>query len=159
MKIHQIIIVIGNIVLFLTGIYIGRTSPHISILKIGDKNSLISQTAEENNLLDISNAPSFTEIGVKYKTDKVLLHHYDKMYEKYVKKYRGSNVTLLEIGLGCTMGYGPGASAYMWREYFGPQATIHFIEFNQKCGEQWYQNHGIKVNLVIKYPTKYFFQL
>ena len=134
MKTNRIIIAIGYITVFIIGLYIGQGSPYIPILQIYG-----------NNSMNISDNLSFTQIGIKYKTDKVTDHRYDTMYEKYLRKYRGSNVTMLEIGLGCQMPYGPGASAYLWREYLGPHATIHFIEFQQKCGEEWYNNHGVTV--------------
>ncbi len=95
--------------------------------------------------VNILNKISFFDLGMKYQADKVAIHHYDKMYEKYLQKYIGTNVSILEIGLGCRMHYGPGASAYLWRNYLGPQADIHFIEYNKKCGEAWYQIHGVRV--------------
>jgi hypothetical protein len=82
---------------------------------------------------------------MKHNTDKVTIHHYNIMYEKYLRKYVGSNLTLLEIGLGCGMNYGTGASARVWREYLGPRANIHFIEFNKACAEAWYKVHGKEV--------------
>jgi hypothetical protein len=39
---------------------------------------------------------------------------------------------ILEIGLGCDMAYGPGASAKVWRELF-PDAVVWFAEFNEEC--------------------------
>jgi hypothetical protein len=90
---------------------------------------------------------SLHELGNRFKTDKAYGHHYDVLYEKYVKEYRGQNFTLLEIGLGCGMFYGEGASAHMWRAYFGPQANIHIIEFDKSCGENWLAaKNGSKVS-------------
>jgi hypothetical protein len=88
---------------------------------------------------------TFLEVGTKYGADKITAHHYEFMYEKYLRKYAGSSVRILEIGLGCGMQYGPGASAYLWRDYFGPLATIHFLEYDQTCGDKWYKEHGLKV--------------
>jgi hypothetical protein len=67
------------------------------------------------------------------------------MYEKYLHKYIGSNISLLKIGLGCGIAYGPSASAYLWRNYLGARANIHFIEYDRGCGEGWYTIHGGKV--------------
>ena len=89
--------------------------------------------------------PTFLQIGKKFNTDKVTNHHFDKIYEKYLPKYIGTNVSILEIGLGCRMVYGAGASAYLWRNYLGPEADIHFIEFNRTCAKSWYKTHGVKV--------------
>mmetsp|Transcript_19122 Transcript_19122/g.28320 ORF Transcript_19122/g.28320 Transcript_19122/m.28320 type:complete len:130 (-) Transcript_19122:415-804(-) len=45
-------------------------------------------------------------------TDKVTGHTYEIMYGKFLLPYyhRKPNMKMLEIGLGCDMGYGPGAS-------------------------------------------------
>lgn len=88
---------------------------------------------------------SLFDIGMKYATDKVYVHHYDNLYEKYLSRYRNTAVRLLEIGLGCGMERGVGASARTWREYFGPKANIHFLEFNETCGRRWHAKIGRKV--------------
>jgi len=80
---------------------------------------------------------SLYSIGMKYRTDKIYNHHYERLYEKYLIKYRNTSVRLLEIGLGCGMPLGIGASALTWREYFGERADIHFIEFDEQCAENW----------------------
>lgn len=40
------------------------------------------------------------------------------------------NLHILEIGLGCNMGYGPGASLKLWRAYL-PCAKISFVEYDK----------------------------
>jgi hypothetical protein len=50
---------------------------------------------------------------MKYQTDKVTYLHYETMYEKNLCKYIGTDVLQFQIGLGCGMSYGPGASAYL----------------------------------------------
>jgi hypothetical protein len=47
--------------------------------------------------------PSFTDIALKYGTDKVTDHHYQFMYEKYLAPIRDESLKMLEIGLGCDM--------------------------------------------------------
>jgi hypothetical protein len=47
-----------------------------------------------------SNYDSLFNIGMKHATDKVYTHHYEKLYEKYLSRYRHTSVRLLEIGLG-----------------------------------------------------------
>jgi hypothetical protein len=108
-------------------------------------NSMISNIPYHNSNMTADENP-FITIGKLYQTDKVTGHHYGQLYEKYLRRYVGTNVYLLEIGLGCGMHYGAGASAYVWRNYLGPLANIHFIEFDRRCGEEWYKNHGQKVN-------------
>lgn len=88
---------------------------------------------------------SLFDIGMKYATDKVYAHHYENLYEKYLSHYRNTSVRLLEIGLGCAMKRGVGASAQTWREYLGPKADLHFLELNKVCGKKWYLRTGKKV--------------
>ena len=82
----------------------------------------------------------------KYRTSKGRLHNYTRFYEHYLSKYRNTNFSLLEIGLGCGMPWGVGVSAAMWREYFGPKANIHFIEYDKECADEWLNESGREVN-------------
>ena len=43
---------------------------------------------------------------------------------------------MLEIGLGCDMSYGPGASYYTWLEFF-TNVDLYFIEYDAECAAQW----------------------
>lgn len=53
-------------------------------------------------------------------TDKITSHNYETMYGRLFELPPGRrNIRkMLEIGLGCNMNYGPGASAHIWRDYF-----------------------------------------
>lgn len=42
---------------------------------------------------------------------------------------------MLEIGLGCDMNYGPGASVALWRKLF-PRAELWEAEYDSKCVEK-----------------------
>ena len=44
--------------------------------------------------------------------------HYFDVYEKHFDRFRDTDVTFLEIGVG------QGGSQQMWREYFGKEANI-----------------------------------
>jgi hypothetical protein len=46
-----------------------------------------------------------------------------------------SNMKFLEIGLGCDMNYGPGASVNVWKKLF-PQAELWEAEFDAVCVEK-----------------------
>lgn len=46
---------------------------------------------------------------------------------------------MLEIGLGCDMDYGPGASFYTWLEFF-PHVELYFMEYDAACAEKWAVN-------------------
>ncbi|THY55669.1 hypothetical protein D6C99_03084 [Aureobasidium pullulans] len=80
--------------------------------------------------------PSFYEVAAKYGTDKVTAHSYHHMYEKYLPAVRMKRIKMLEIGLGCDMGYGPGASYNLWLEYF-PYVDLYSIEYDERCARKW----------------------
>ncbi|KFX86715.1 hypothetical protein V495_08671 [Pseudogymnoascus sp. VKM F-4514 (FW-929)] len=80
--------------------------------------------------------PSFREIGKKHGTDKVTVHRYHHMYEKYLEPLRDEKLKMLEIGLGCDMSYGPGASYHTWLEFF-PNVDLYYIEYDAACAEKW----------------------
>lgn len=61
-------------------------------------------------------------------TDKISVHTYEGMYSSYFEANsarRYQKLKILEIGLGCNMNYGPGASAKLWKEYF-PNSEVWF---------------------------------
>ncbi|CAF1027612.1 unnamed protein product [Adineta ricciae] len=97
---------------------------------------------------------TLTELDSKYLTSKGRLHHYTRFYEHYLSKYRNTYFRLLEIGLGCGMAWGVGVSAALWREYFGPMADIHFIEYDKQCGEKWSKQIGQQLNITIHYGSQ-----
>lgn len=53
--------------------------------------------------------------------------HYPTVYERHFSKYRGTNFKMLEIGVF------KGGSLELWREYFGPEATIFGVDINPEC--------------------------
>lgn len=53
--------------------------------------------------------------------------HYLPLYDRYLAKYRGTDVKMLEIGVY------KGGSLHLWREYLGPKATIFGIDINPEC--------------------------
>jgi methyltransferase family protein len=53
--------------------------------------------------------------------------HYLPVYERYFSPYRQSDFKFLEIGV-----FG-GGSLDMWREFFGPAATIFGVDINPSC--------------------------
>ena len=109
----------------------------------------VNFNVENINLAQKHNQSTLFDIGTKYKTDKVYKHHYERLYEKYLTPYRHTSVRLLEIGLGCGMPLGVGASASTWREYQGPNADIHIIEFDKTCGQNWMNSTGKQVCIYI----------
>ncbi len=55
---------------------------------------------------------------------------YFDVYDELFEKYRGKNITFVEIGI---LG---GGSLFMWREFFGPDARIIGIDFNPNA-KKW----------------------
>ena len=78
--------------------------------------------------------PTFLQVATSVGTDKVTVHNYDAMYTKYFEglRLRRTVRKILEIGLGCTMAYGPGASAKLWRKYL-PRAQVWEADFDAAC--------------------------
>ena len=64
-------------------------------------------------------------------------HGYDVLYKRYLAPLRGTDVRLLEIGLGCDMPLGVGASVPLWREYLGVCMKYTIMEFDGPCAEKF----------------------
>jgi len=69
-------------------------------------------------------------------SDKVSRHTYYRMYQHFLSPLRHKDIKMLEIGLGCNMGYGPGASVDIWDAFFTPGSEIWEAEYNAKCVEK-----------------------
>lgn len=61
-------------------------------------------------------------------------HIYHTAYDLFLWPLRGSKVRILEIGLGCDMPHGVGASTNIWRSYFDCPYLVEF-EYDGKCLE------------------------
>ena len=66
------------------------------------------------------NIAAFAEMASSFKpvTDKVTTHKYQTMYGIFLPGLAGRSVKFLEVGLGCGMVYGAGASIPVWRYTF-----------------------------------------
>jgi hypothetical protein len=75
-------------------------------------------------------------------TDKVTHHPYEIMYGMFLLPFYSykPNMKFLEIGLGCDMTYGPGASVALWRKLF-PKAELWEAEFDATCANKM-KNEG-----------------
>ena len=65
-----------------------------------------------------------------YANTENLIHkwkHYFEIYDRHFSRFRGSDVTVLEMGVG------QGGSLRMWRSYFGPRARIVGVDINPEC--------------------------
>ena len=65
--------------------------------------------------------------GLEPTSDKVTAHSYETMYGTFVYplKFAAHTPRVLEIGLGCNMDYGPGASVQIWRQLLPHRAFKH----------------------------------
>jgi len=70
-------------------------------------------------------------------TDKVTTHSYQIMYGIFLNSMRGKKIKFLEIGLGCNMGYGPGASAQLWKTYLHKDSEIWFADYDDLCVQKY----------------------
>ena len=79
----------------------------------------------------------FSKIARTTKTDKITQHKYDLLYDEFFSPAQIRRTKkILEIGLGCDMNYGPGASATIWPRLF-PKAKVYFVEYNGTCVEKY----------------------
>ena len=90
---------------------------------------IMHQQQDKSNKIEI-----FKKIALKHGTDKVTTHHYEYVYGQIVGPIRFEKINFLEIGLGCGMGYGPGKSIPVWKEFM-PNATISVLEYNGACAK------------------------
>ena len=72
-------------------------------------------------------------------------HRYHNMYGNFLLPLAASKPTFkfLEIGMGCDMAYGPGASVQLWKKLF-PQADIWEAERNKRCMESAKENNQLE---------------
>jgi len=63
--------------------------------------------------------------------------HYFAIYDRHFSRFRGGEVTLLEIGV-CH-----GGSLQMWKHYFGPGARIHGVDIEPRTLD--YQEEQVQV--------------
>ena len=74
------------------------------------------------------------------KNDKRLINkyqHYFDVYDRHFSKYKGQEITIVEIGVF------QGGSLQMWRSYFGPKAKIWGIDIDPRCKLLEEQNTNI----------------
>mmetsp|Transcript_19875 Transcript_19875/g.41824 ORF Transcript_19875/g.41824 Transcript_19875/m.41824 type:complete len:288 (-) Transcript_19875:59-922(-) len=84
-------------------------------------------------------------------TDKVTRHSYQTMYGRFLLPYYYNNPTMkmLEIGLGCNMSYGPGASVKLYKALF-PQAELWEAEIVTRCVDRYRNSEMLEgVNILI----------
>jgi SAM-dependent methyltransferase len=53
--------------------------------------------------------------------------HYFDVYHRHFERFRGTEVHVLEIGVGS------GGSLDMWHQYFGPRARVYGVDLQEAC--------------------------
>lgn len=86
-----------------------------------------------------------TALATEPTPDKVTRHSYQTMYGRFLLPYyhQHPNMKMLEIGLGCNMNYGPGASVLLYKTLF-PQAELWEAEYVEKCVRQFKNSEVLK---------------
>ena len=53
--------------------------------------------------------------------------HYFEIYHRHFERFRGRPLVVVEFGVN------HGGSLQMWRDYFGPRASIHGVDVDARC--------------------------
>jgi len=113
---------------------------NLTILLVSCAVLCFAENLRTNYIFDGVNAFKDAAYSIDPVTDKVTTHSYQKMYgtvllpmvEKF--SHEEKSLKFLEIGLGCGMQYGPGASVKVWQEIFkGRNVDMWEAEFDAKC--------------------------
>lgn len=134
--------IIGIAFVLLALIYISfHGSETLNLSSNGDSRLLANQVQNVDYLWNGKAIFKDTAKGLEPVTDKVTTHTYDIMYGKFLLPYYYQNPTMkmLEIGLGCNMNYGPGASVALYKKLF-PRAELWEAEYDAACVEK--HRHG-----------------
>lgn len=92
-------------------------------------NGALEGEAERRSLHFLESAQSRQVVS-----DKVTVHRYETMYGTFLlPKMNRPGAKFLEIGLGCGMSYGPGASVALWQLLFWSDAEIWEAEYDTRC--------------------------
>lgn len=68
---------------------------------------------------------AFKELCLKHGTDKATTHQYHLVYPKFFQQLRKKPINFLEFG------YYKGSSVKLWKEYFSPEAKLHFVDIQE----------------------------
>jgi hypothetical protein len=96
---------------------------------------------------------TFREYAVSMRpvTDKVFSHTYHTMYGQFLMPFVGRkpDLKMFEIGLGCAMKYGAGASVGVWKKLF-PHIELWEADIDERCIDKWKDKDSMKgINLLV----------
>lgn len=89
-----------------------------------------SQVKSENPLMDHFEANKSGRGIWKWR-------HYFDAYHSHLEKFRGTDVTIVEVGVYS------GGSLNMWRNYFGPRSRVYGVDISPEC--QAYRGEGVEI--------------
>jgi FkbM family methyltransferase len=81
---------------------------------------------KDYRLFDYEKRSLMYHLGDKYKTDKILHHRFDRVYNRFLEPLRNSKIKLFEIGCGKEH-----ASFNMWKDYF-PIGEIFSMDIDEE---------------------------
>lgn len=128
-------------VVYITGYCHGRSRRMLEEVKNdikrvdeGNVTKVVHVVPEYDEMINFEQLFLETALSFQPITDKVTSHKYQVMYGQHLLPYykKHPNMKFLEIGLGCDMGYGPGASVKVWQTLF-PTADLWEAEYNGAC--------------------------
>ena len=121
---------------------------------VTEKNTLVSLNANIDPQVRIKHFKD-TALSIQPVTDKIGYwttdrHRYHNRYGQFLLPLAAykPNMKFMEIGLGCDMFYGPGASVTLWKTLFPPTVEVWEAEYNKACVDKALskgQLEGIKV--------------
>lgn len=142
---------------------------HISIFILIGWASLLDSKSVVKVLPHNRHTDIFNEIGLNQTrpSDKVKGHTYGIMYGLFLVPiqaalhHSGTQMKMLEIGLGCGHGSGPGDSVALWRGLFtGDTVELWEGEFDAACVEESKKNGMLNgINVVTGNTLHQFIQL
>ena len=119
-----------------------------SFVVAGPQSAIVSKVAAQpGSVNEVAFRTAAFAASPKQVTDKVLGgmdgHSYQRMYGALLMPMRNASTPgprkMLEVGLGCGMRYGAGASAYLW-QYLLPEAEKWEAEFDKACVKNAIEN-------------------
>ena len=119
-----------------TGLYnvnlgVMHLKSNINLLQIKNRNELINSI----DVKSMNDLEKFFFFGKHNKMTKWF--HYFEVYNNFFEKFRGKEVTILEIGV-----WG-GGSLQMWKDYFGDNCKIIGVDIMEECKN--YEEDRIKI--------------
>jgi len=91
------------------------------------------------------------ELETYFKTNtQRLIHkwnHYFEIYDRHFRKFKGKQVTILEIGVA------QGGSLQMWKSYFGEQAQIIGVDVDPRCKQ--FEEDQIQIHICSQSDRKF----